>query len=532
MTDLVWKFATCNIRDINVPTKQKNIVYWHREMGNLVSIVIETKLRSGCRPWIKDRFDGVQVFTSGLDTGFFGARVAIIMDVFLAQHVSKISEVPGQLLSIKLLFKKKLSVSILGLYVGISSVVQFFQAGDINSLIAKAVNKFFFIILGGDFNEDGSCKCASFKKCLNLGLVNSLVGSPAVKKPIWTNSRDIRKTIDYMLISLNLVNVIVNRDVLEVSEHFNTNHQSVSVSVGLDGLLDMQLNSLHKQVNKNQWKFDFKDVDESKWIDFKGVMLLNATMFSDKFAATAGFSDLDTMWNIFRKIMVLLANKVFKKKWFKNYNGVFTKESFKFHKLELLVSRLIKASQLTCHDKFILLLDVWGFLDDDNASVVRFFFLSGSLFDTIWSALSKVKKIYHSLKLAESRHGEKSQIKLAINKRMESFELNKGHTIQSILERPFRKVILDHLVVNNELILEPGPVKSKVDEIIEGWIRKCRVVPDIPKEWYHQYRPLSYVFDKAFWGVMQPIEFLELFGMVSDLPDGKAASLLGISNEL
>ncbi|KAG9287535.1 hypothetical protein G9A89_019596 [Geosiphon pyriformis] len=110
-------------------------------------------------------------------------------------------------------------------------------------------------------------------------------------------------------------------------------------------------------------------------------MSANATMFLDEFAVTTGFSDLDAMWDIVCKIIVLLANK---------------------------------------------------------------------------SALSKVKKIYCSLKLAELRHGKESQIKLAINKKMESFELNKDYTIQSVLECPFCKVILDHLVVNDELILEPG----------------------------------------------------------------------------
>ncbi|KAG9295281.1 hypothetical protein G9A89_021212 [Geosiphon pyriformis] len=334
--NLVWKFAICNVRGINVPAKQENVVCWHREMENLVSIVTETKLRSGCRPWIKDRFNGVQVFTSGLDTGFLGARVAIIMDVSLAQHVSKISEVSGQLLSIKLLFKNKLSVSILRLYAGISSVVQFSQAGNINSFIVKTVNESFFIIFGSDFNENDSHKYVSFKKCLDLRLVNSLVGSPAVKKPTWANSKSIRKTINYMFVFPNLVNAIVNHDVLE-------------------------------------------GADKSKWINFKGAMSANAAMFSD-----------------------------------------------------------------------------------------------------------------------------------------------------DVLEYPFHKVILDHLVVNNKLILEPGSVKSKVDEIMEGWTRKRKVVSDIPEEWYHQYRLLSYVFDKAFWGVMQPIEFLELFGVVSDLSDGKAASLLAL----
>ncbi|KAG9306294.1 hypothetical protein G9A89_018177 [Geosiphon pyriformis] len=254
----------CNIRGMNNSAKQENIIRWHKEINNLVFIVTETKLRSKVWLWIADKFDGVQVFTSGLDSGHLSVDVAVIMDISLAHHMYKVSEVPGRLLSIKLLFKSKLSVLILGLYAGAFPAVWFSQAGEVNSLIAKAVNESFFIVLGGDFNEDGSCKCASFRKCLDLGLANSLVRSPAVKLPTWTNSRGVRKTIDYVMVFSNLVNAIVHHSVSDVGEHFEMDHQAVSVSLGLGGLLDMQLNSLRKQANRDHWKFNFKGADDAK----------------------------------------------------------------------------------------------------------------------------------------------------------------------------------------------------------------------------------------------------------------------------
>ncbi|KAG9284285.1 hypothetical protein G9A89_002095 [Geosiphon pyriformis] len=132
-------------------------------------------------------------------------------DISLARHVCKVSEVPGQLLSIKLFFKNKLSVSILGLYAGTSSLVQFSQAGEVNSLIAKTVNKSSFVVLGGDFNEN-----------------------------------------------------VIDHNVVDVNKHFNIDHWAVSVSVGLGSLLDTQLNSLYRQANRDCWKFDFKNADNSK----------------------------------------------------------------------------------------------------------------------------------------------------------------------------------------------------------------------------------------------------------------------------
>ncbi|KAG9286451.1 hypothetical protein G9A89_014617 [Geosiphon pyriformis] len=121
-----------------------------------------------------------------------------------------------------------------------------------------------------------------------------------------------------------------------------------------------------------------------------------------------------------------------------------------------------------------------------------------------------VRKSYCASKLAESQYAKEVNIRSAVNKKMKSFEVNKSHTIRSVLEHPFHKVVLDHLVVNDKLILKPNLVKSK-----------C-----------HQYYPLEYVFDEAFSDVMCLIGFDELFRVVSDLSNGKAAGLSGISNEL
>ncbi|KAG9306817.1 hypothetical protein G9A89_005718 [Geosiphon pyriformis] len=125
-----------------------------------------------------------------------------------------------------------------------------------------------------------------------------------------------------------------------------------------------------------------------------------------------------------------------------------------------------------------------------------------------------------------------SKAVLAINKRMESFELDKSHTIRSVLERLFCKVTLDHLVVDDELVLEPALVKAKVDAVMERWTRKRNIVSDVTGVWDRQYQPLEYVFDNTFSGVMSLIDFDEMFNVVLNLPDGKAAGLSGISNEL
>ncbi|KAG9302947.1 hypothetical protein G9A89_022364 [Geosiphon pyriformis] len=462
-----------------------NIIHWHKEKNNLVSIFTESKLKEKVYPWIVNKFDGMQVFISGLESGYLSAGVVVVMNSSLAKHVCKISEMPSQLLSIKLLFKNNLSVSILGLYADISLVAWFSQTSNINSLIAKAVNESSFIIFRDDFNEDSSCKYTSLKKYLDFGLVNVLSGSSCEKSPTWSNFQSVVKTIDYMLISSNLVNVIVGHGVFGIKEYFDTDYQAVLVLVGLGGLLNVHLNSVCKQANKDCCKYNCKGANGIRWAKFKDDMVANAAMLHDNFFAARMHSNLDAIWVAFCKVLCLSVEAVFKKKWFKNYDHVFVKKSSKFHKLELLVLKLKS-------------------LDLVNASMVKSFFL----------------KLYHSSKISEVECVKEFRIRSVIDKKMESFELNKSHTIRNVLEHSFCKVTLDHLVMDNELVLEPNLIKTK--------IRKHNVVSIVPSVWHCQYQPLEYVFDDTFSDVMCPINFDKMSSVISNLPNGKVAGLFGV----
>ncbi|KAG9291371.1 hypothetical protein G9A89_003475 [Geosiphon pyriformis] len=426
--NLFWKIATCNACGINVFAKQKDVVHWHINSGNMVSIVMEMKLRSNVKLWIMNKFDGIRIFSSGLDNEFFGAGVMIIVNNSLAHHVSKIEEVLGRLFSIRLLFKSKLSVVILGLYAGASAETRFGQACEINSFIAKAANSSTFMVLGGDFNEDGSRKSASFKFCSDLGLINFF----------GKHSLSVVKVIDYIFVSKSLLSALAGHKVTSVSDFFNTNHNAVLVFVGLGGLLNSYLNSEHKQANKDKWKFKIKNVDANKWSHFR-------EWFLDKF----------------------LENIV-------SFNDV--KLFSKFFKLELLVVKLVKCLSLGQESDAVRFFKVWSNLDNKGA------FKACTMFDD-----------------------------------NESKEL----IIKSVLDWPFKKVVLDHLILDNELILESKEVKSAVNDIIERWTRK-------------QVAPISLPVycDDAFLKIMNIIKSNECLLVVKELSNRKAAGMSDILNEL
>ncbi|KAG9285010.1 hypothetical protein G9A89_009820 [Geosiphon pyriformis] len=334
-----------NIRGMTNLTKQKDIVCWHKDSGNMILIIM-------------NKFDGLQVFTSGLDVGFHGVGITIIMNNFLAWHV----------------LKNKLLVTILGLYAGASISTQFSQAANINSMVSKTVNSSSFVVLGGNFNENGSSKSVSFKFCLDLGLVNTFNEHLLAKAPIWSNSRSVEKVIDFILVWL-VINVV------------------------------------------------------------------------------------------------------------------------KASKVNSMVLNNVSSMKLIKH-------------------------------------LLVIKKEYHKSKYYESKIVEDTAIRKTIDYCMENFCSDKKKMIKSILKCLFHKVVLDHLVMDNELVIEPNKVKLKIDKIMEEWTRKQSVFPKIPDLWAQQYMPLDYVDDNTFSGVIVDIDMEELFLVVDNLLNDKAARLSRISNEL
>ncbi|KAG9299727.1 hypothetical protein G9A89_013087 [Geosiphon pyriformis] len=387
-----------------------------------------------------------------------GTGVAIIMNTFLARHVSKIEEIPGRVISVRLLFKGKLLVTVLGLYAGVLSGARF----------------------NGDFNESGSGKSASFKFCLSLDLVNSFVGYHLADFYTWSNSRGVGKMIDYIFVGGNLSSAIASHQVVSVSDFFDTDHRAVVVSVGLGGLLDVQLNSLHKQ-------------------DLSSAKLLS---LGEMFSGAKIHGNVDAMWAVLVGAVVDFADVTFLKHWFSEFKCSKNIHSSRFFGLEMLVAKIVKkfcssdlpdTNRLTCAFK--------NLVDSEVKS------------DVVVRHLSLVCRDYRRSKMFKSRLAEEVSVRKAIEKRMNNFCSDKGSMIRSVLERLFYKVVLDYLVVDDNLVLLSGE----------------SVLPDL---WTRQYAPLDYVWNNTFSGIMYTISMGELLSVVGGLPDSKAAGLSGISNEL
>ncbi|KAG9301760.1 hypothetical protein G9A89_003307 [Geosiphon pyriformis] len=266
------------------------------------------------------------------------------------------------------------------------------------------------------------------------------------------------------------------------------------------------------------------------------VLMLSAPLFS---AVVSNISE--EVWKKFGNLSLaaaLTAANDFK--YYKNegdineIDGGLVKSavSSKFHKLELLVAKILKAYKSKNLRKFQALVNKWVDLDFDQAIEFKRSLDNGCNKVMVKQLLAYFRKLYRSCKFLNSKTTENFQIRAVIAKCIEAFVNNKSQIIRSVLEKPFRKVMLDYLINNSDLVLKPDLVKDKVNSIIENWTRKHTVKSSVPSYWQRQFAPLNYVNNSAFSGMIEHIDFNEFLSVIKNLPDGKAAGLSGISNEI
>ncbi|KAG9298302.1 hypothetical protein G9A89_002790 [Geosiphon pyriformis] len=192
----------------------------------------------------------------------------------------------------------------------------------------------------------------------------------------------------------------------------------------------------------------------------------------------------------------------------------------------------MKSLSTGCTVGFIRLLHTWSDLDETEASKFEILISVNVEANIVLHHLTGIRKKYHKFKYYEFRMAKNDSIKKAIDKHMENFCFDKEHIIRNVLEWPVQKMVLDYLIVDNNLILDPYNVKSNINTIIERWTKK-HVVPSVLSDcWSTQYASLAHVNTSVFLGVMCSFSLDELLLVVRDLLNSKVAGLSGIFNEL
>ncbi|KAG9304510.1 hypothetical protein G9A89_020074 [Geosiphon pyriformis] len=105
-------------------------------------------------------------------------------------------------------------------------------------------------------------------------------------------AKGVEKVIDFIFVTHSLASIVANHKMGPVSKFFDTDHRAVSIMIGLNGFLNVHLNSVHN----------------CSLGMFLGRM--------EAFNSAKCHGDLNSMWEILKVVVVVSAYEVFSKLWF------------------------------------------------------------------------------------------------------------------------------------------------------------------------------------------------------------------------
>ena len=129
---------------------------------------------------------------------------------------------------------------------------------------------------------------------------------------------------------------------------------------------------------------------------------------------------------------------------------------------------------------------------------------------------------------------QRKQIEESIDKRCEMIKTDQGKMIASLLNRPYKKIVLDRYVKRQEeetiLVTEPEAVKSGIAEHYRDQFRKRNTkLNEMSKSWKEVYKPQEHIKEEWYEAVSEKIREKEWEEIIRELKTGTAFGISGIS---
>src|SRR5207244_765511 len=128
----------------------------------------------------------------------------------------------------------------------------------------------------------------------------------------------------------------------------------------------------------------------------------------------------------------------------------------------------------------------------------------------------------------------KVEIRECIDRRCEMIKENQRRMINSLLEKPFKKVVIDRLLIDKEgdreLYNEPEEVLTRTAEHFKRQFKKRNFQQEgISNEWKEVYEPITRVKESYYQSLSDRVTEKEWDAMLKKLKTGTAPGISGIS---
>ncbi|POG61450.1 hypothetical protein GLOIN_2v1814043, partial [Rhizophagus irregularis DAOM 181602=DAOM 197198] len=474
----------------------------------------------------------------------------------IANHVTKVQNHMGRILEINLNFSKHNKLSIISIYnkSGNSTEARNLQQ-TINQLVINMIkdtrrNQYQTMLLG-DFN----LRYAKYEKLKNRGV--RIDNQLSIFKYLENHDFiDVHKDsleiddqqlmerfstfsnyatfsrIDYIWMTNNLYNAVIKTNIVEYNR-MDTDHKLIYVRLNRRIIISQP--SLPTKIKRSyRIKYYYEELND----DDKQMITDTAAKELENRLKNYKPSNIEEKWNIYNHVISItkkshIKHSEIKISFEKEDQDIKNTLEYRFYRYIVYIRRSLKKDK-----KFAMIKDNWKIIIKNLRSMIKaleinneFYVLSYNFRKILkYTYLKEMKELYSIAYIflnTEMIKRKEQKIMEAIAKRQQDLEYNQRHMIDNVMEREFKKINIDRLIVQDKdgediLVTNEGEIKKLVANHFQNCAGSINCEKEIPAEWIDEYRPKEELSESTYDSVLAPITLEEIIEIGKMLPGKKA----------
>ncbi|CAB4418121.1 unnamed protein product [Rhizophagus irregularis] len=347
--------------------------------------------------------------------------------------------------------------------------------------------------------------------------------------------------IDYLWITNNLYDGVVKAKIIEY-DNLDTDHSLLSVRFIRNNVIFQPIRT-SKNIKASRIKYLYEDLDE----DSKKMIIDMTEKELDIRLKNYTPTNLDEKWNIYNHVIATIKKNYIKHKEIKivvdkEDQNIKNTLEYRFYRYIVYIRRGLKKAkgleQIKRNWKKIVrnLRSILKALEINVNFYILNYYFRIVLKDTYLKEIEELYSVaYISLNTEMGKIKEK-KIMEAIEKRQQDLEYDQRRMIDSVMEREFKKINIDRLIVQDQdgedvLVTDENQIKVLVANHFQNCAGSVNCEKEIPDEWTNEYKPKEDILKSVYDEVLFPITIEELIETAKMLPPKKATGPTGITYE-
>ncbi|CAG8490279.1 12678_t:CDS:2, partial [Rhizophagus irregularis] len=518
-TKAFFNVGTLNIRGMT-KLKMMNIKDTLTKYNFDVLAVTETKINIKYGKFLTQEVGinkNYTIFGTIDNTNINSTGLLVFIKNNIANHVTKVQNHMGRILEINLNFSKHNKLSIISIYnkSGNSAEARNLQQ-TINQLVINMIKDArrnqYQIMLLGDFN----LRYAKYEKLKNRGVrIN--------------NQLSIFKYLE------NHDFIDVHKDSLEIDDQQLMERFSTFSNYTTFSRIIISQPSLSTKIKRSyRVKYHYEELND----DDKQMITDTATKELENRLKNYKPNNIEEKWNIYNHVISTtkkshIKHSEIKISFEREDQDIKNTLEYRFYRYIVYIRRNLKKDK-----KFAMIKDNWKIIIKNLRSMIKaleinneFYVLSYNfskfLKHTYLKEMEELYSIAYIFLNTEMIKKKEQKIMDAIAKRQQDLEYNQRRMIDNVMEREFKKINIDRLIVQDKdgediLVTNEGEIKKLVANHFQNCAGSVNCEKEIPAEWIDEYRPKEELSESIYDSVLTPITLEEIIEIGKMLPGKKA----------